>query len=360
MTISFLMPDAVSDKPVGGYKVIFEYANRLVRDGYQVNIIYPRFMSPEGSGLKLVLKRLYVSLLVVRHKSNILKNYTNSWFALDKRVNEVSVKNLKEKNVPKSDVYIATYYSTADYLQQYNQSKGKKFYFIQGFENFHVGDARVLNTYKYKLRKIVIAEWLKQKCTEVGESATVVHNGFDFDYFKMDRDIITRDPYTVSLLYNPTPWKGFAEALEALKLVKQKCPQLKALLFGVYDKPAGLPDWVTYYQKPDKATHNLIYNSSSVFIAASKSEGWGLPVGEAMICGAAVACTRIGGFSTMATHYKTALLSDVGDIAGMAANIISLIEQDDLRHRIARSGHEHIQQFSWDTSYTKLKDILTH
>lgn len=354
------MPDSVSDKPVGGYKVIFEYANRLVKDGYQVNIIYPRFMSPEGSGFKLILKKLYVSLLVALHKSNVLKNYTNSWFELDKRVNEVSVKNLKEKNVPKSDVYIATYYSTADYLQQYHQSNGQKFYFIQGFENFHIGDARVLETYKYKLKKIVIAEWLEQKCREVGESAAVVHNGFDFDYFKINRDIVTRDPYTVSLMYNPAPWKGFAEALEALRLVKQKCPQLKALLFGVYDKPADLPDWITYYQRPDKTTHNMIYNASSAFIAASRSEGWGLPIGEAMICGAAVACTRIGGFSTMAIHNDTALLSDVGDVSGMAANIILLIERNQLRYRIASAGHANIKQFSWDTSYRKLKDILTH
>lgn len=39
MTISFLLPGP-SIYPAGGYKVIFEYANRLAQEGYKVNVVY--------------------------------------------------------------------------------------------------------------------------------------------------------------------------------------------------------------------------------------------------------------------------------------------------------------------------------
>ena len=38
--IAFLLP-ADASTPYGGYKVVFEYANRLTADGHKVTIVYP-------------------------------------------------------------------------------------------------------------------------------------------------------------------------------------------------------------------------------------------------------------------------------------------------------------------------------
>lgn len=40
MTINFLLPD-IGITPIGGVKVVLEYANKMVEDGHSVNIIYP-------------------------------------------------------------------------------------------------------------------------------------------------------------------------------------------------------------------------------------------------------------------------------------------------------------------------------
>lgn len=39
-SVVFLMP-CIGRTPVGGFKVVYEYANRLVNDGFDVKIVYP-------------------------------------------------------------------------------------------------------------------------------------------------------------------------------------------------------------------------------------------------------------------------------------------------------------------------------
>ena len=148
------------------------------------------------------------------------------------------------------------------------------------------------------------------------------------------------------------------EGIEALEFVKKEIPQLKANLFGIPQKPKNLPTWISYYQHPDKKALNTIYNEGAIFLGCSNVEGWGLPIGEAMICGAAVACTDNKGYLEMAKDGETALVSPIKDSKALAENIIRLINDDELRQRIATNGNRFIQRFSWDESYAKLKERL--
>ena len=74
-----------------------------------------------------------------------------------------------------------------------------------------------------------------------------------------------------------------------------------------------------------------------------------------MICGAAVACTNIDGYSIMAKQEDTALLSAPGDFKALADNIARLIANDELRYKIAENGHKNIQKYRWDDSYLYFK-----
>lgn len=56
MTINFLLPD-IGITPIGGVKVVLEYANKMVEDGHSVNIIYP---------VKLKFAKLQYSSLLMR------------------------------------------------------------------------------------------------------------------------------------------------------------------------------------------------------------------------------------------------------------------------------------------------------
>ena len=351
-TITFIFPHPV-DGPTGGYKVVYEYANRLVADGHRVNIVY-------SGSLFWRKKSLYFKLTnCVRYIQMLIKGYgCRKWFNLDKRVKEHLTLSLNYRHVPQSDIYICTSPYTAMYVKDYPTEN--KYYFIQGYENWGaVTDEKLRETYHYPLKKIVISKWLQAIIEkEENETCTLIYNGFNFDDFREDIKISNKDKYRVTMLYHTMELKGAKYGLEALGIVKREFPQLRVNLFGTPPQPAALPEWITYYHQPSKELLNKIYNEAAIFIGCSNAEGWGLTIGEAMICGAAVACTNNKGYLEMAKDGETALVSPIKDAQALANNIIRLIKDDELRHLIARNGNEFIKQFDWNSSYKKLKETL--
>lgn len=160
------------------------------------------------------------------------------------------------------------------------------------------------------------------------------------------------------MLYSPIEGKGCRYGLEALNIVKKEFPQLQVMLFGSATAPQELPAWYTYTKEPNREQHNHIYNEAAIFLAPSLQEGWGLPVGEAMMCGQAVVCTNNNGYKEMATNNVNALMSNIKDSASLAKNIITLITDDELRYKIAQEGHASIKKFDINNSYEQLKVAL--
>ena len=56
--IVFLLPEYY-ETPIGGYKVVFEYSNRLIAEDFQVTIVYPYFLYFFKSSLKRKLKMIF-------------------------------------------------------------------------------------------------------------------------------------------------------------------------------------------------------------------------------------------------------------------------------------------------------------
>lgn len=354
-SISFLFP-CYSSHAIGGYKVIYEQANRLSEIGWKVFCIYPVICEIKKKTLKEQLgdiKRFILYYFGGRHE-----NMEINWFKINKEISHMLVFNLKQRNVPKTAFYCATALKTSYFLETYAVPEKNKLYYIQGFEAWgNHKEEDVYISYKFPMRKITIAPWLAERVRKVGQDSTLIPNGLDFDYFKLSNSIEDRSPYEIAMLYHQDVIKRCVDSINALKIVKQRIPQLHVTMFGTPDKP-DLPEWFSYYQSPDKETHNKIYNTASVFIAASESEGFGLTVGEAMICGCAVACTDNGGFSMMISNDRTGLLSPVYDCQRLAENIIKLIEDNELRIELAKNGNEFIRQFTWEKAFALFKGML--
>ena len=145
--ICFLFPGS-GNSLSGGLKVILEYANRLVKDGYQVHIAY-------AGSIFWQKKSLFHKLTaILRYGQQCAKGYSaTNWFPLDKRVQEHLCWSLNECHVPEADIYVATSPHTAIYLKDYKKSC-KRFYFLQGFEDWgQFSKADVLETYRFPFRK---------------------------------------------------------------------------------------------------------------------------------------------------------------------------------------------------------------
>ncbi len=355
-SITFLFPHPAQG-PTGGYKVVYEYANRFVNDGWRVHIAYSGSIYWKRKSLWHKLTNIF------RQIQSHLKGYSSrGWFNLDGRVKEHLTLSLNYRHVPKTDVYVATSPYTAYYLNDYPVPNKHKFYLIQGKEDWGPGLRAILeDTYHYPMQKIVIAHWLQDLLKEeYDEGSELISNGLDFRKFSLTVPIENKQPFCISMLYHEMELKGCPMGFKALDIVKNKFPQLKVLLFGVPPRPSNLPDWYEYYQNPLENEHNRINNEAAIYIGTSRQEGWSLTICEAMMCGQAVACTNIPGYTEVALNEKTAVLSPVDDAQALATNIIRLIEDDNLRKRIASNGLEYIQQFTWDSSYAKLKALLEH
>lgn len=351
-SVSFLLP-GLPTRPAGGFKVALEYANYLAGRGYDVHILYPDTLYFNEKSLLGKIRAL------LHYPYSRLKRFSaRNWFKLDPTVREHHLFSLNPRLVPETDYYVATARATAFCAKKYDVPDAHKLYLIQGFEAWGFPEEVVYSTYRLGLKNIVISNWLRKKVEGCGAQCTLIRNGFDFNYFRLTRPVDDRSPYTVSMMYSDDKNKGYEYGEEALCRVRERYPQLKVMMFGTPERPADMPGWIEYYRRPDRETHNLIYNSSSIYLAPSLQEGWGLTVGEAMICGNAIVCTDTLGFQEMVTDGKEGLIVPVKNSRALADAMLRLMDNPELRLRMANAAVHTISSFTWEQSFRKFESLL--
>jgi|SRR5450755_1893401 glycosyltransferase involved in cell wall biosynthesis len=354
-TVTFILPGG-GGVPTGGFKVAYEYANALADRGWRVRVVHPCMVTRE----EIAEVRSTVFLRARRWLGYQRRRFTgdyrpSKWFKVHRNVELLCTKTLEPRYIPPSDVWVATWWYTANWAAAYG---GAGAYLIQHLETWCGPEAHVMATWKLPLHKIVISRWLEDIARSLGEPSYYVPNGLDFRTFGMDVAPEDRDPHTVAMLYHTSDWKGSSEGLRALQIAKQKVPGLRAVLFGVPAPPPDLPDWVEYHQNPPQKTLRQIYNRAAIFISPSWAEGWALPPAESLQCGAALVATDIGGHREYSIHGQTALLSPPKDPDALSANILRVLEDQQLRLRLAHQGYAHVQQFTWDRAVNSFEIVL--
>ncbi len=357
MRVTLLVP-MTARRPAGGFKVTYEYGNYLAARGHEVNVIHGNLLYVDKPLLSLPPKTMlktawnYVKL-------KITGGYRpDNWFTVGPTVRMMWAPSLAAKYVPDADFVIATAWETAEWALTYPASKGKRFYLIQHLETWSGPEDRVMATWKAPLEKIVIASWLQRVATDLGERSHLIPNGIDLDRFTVTMPSEARDPHELLMLYHRVEWKGSADGLAAFALAKQSIPNLRLTLFGIDTAPKDLPAGIEYHHQPSPDVLNGLYNRAAIYISPSWSEGWGLPPAEALLCGAAIAVTRGGADEAFAIDGQTALVSPIKDPAALAANIVRLVEDRELRLRLARQGNQLIRQFTWQRAGAAMEKLL--
>jgi glycosyltransferase involved in cell wall biosynthesis len=343
MKITFVLPFS-GRVPVGGVKVVYEYANQFVVMGHEVAVIHPA-----GLYLGIGKNDRWTRNLIKFFWYGLTKKYVPAaWFDLDRRVKLHWVPSLHALFLPKADVVVATAWETAEWVARYSGDRGQKFYLIQGFEAWSAERERVIKTWQLPFKKIVISRWLQKIAESLGEPSCCIQNGLDFVKFGVDLPPEDRNPHRFLMLYHDLEFKGVKDGIQALEQLRPQFPDIKLTLFGVTrPKPGELPDWVRFEQLPSIERLRALYNQAAIFIGPSWTEGWSLTSAEAMQCGCATVLTKNGGHEEFAIHEETSLLSPPKDVDAMARNIERLLQDNKYRVQLAHAGVAHIARFTW-------------
>ena len=154
------------------------------------------------------------------------------------------------------------------------------------------------------------------------------------------------------------PFKGTHDAIAALTMLHDRYPT--STRFCAFGPPAAmvLPPWIEFQAAPTDARLSRFFNSISIFVLPSHYEGWGLPGLEALACGAALVTTDSLGIRGYARDGENALVAPRQQPMALAAAVVRLIQDDDLRRRLARQGSADAQHFSWNRSVELLEQVL--
>jgi glycosyltransferase involved in cell wall biosynthesis len=332
-SILFLLP-GYAPAPIGGYKVVYSYANYLSKNGFTVTILHAWDFPKDPLTATIVdrARRL-------RRLPEILSARRPRWFNLEPAIKVVNKFRADQTDLRNQDIVIATAAQTASLAAE----APRGVYLIQHYEEWSRPKDFVDQTLQLPLLRITVAPWLNDIVTDLGVEAAFLPNAIDSSQFPTGLSINER-PIRVSAMLSDHPWKRTDLVLDIIKLLTASGQKIDVVLFGIGSRPKHLPAEVKYSQKPTLKELSEIYRSSRVFLCASDKEGWGLPAAEAMMSGAALVSTRNGGVESFAEGVS--LLSEAGDAETLANNIILLLEDASLCQEIASSGCNRIRSYT--------------
>ena len=107
----------------------------------------------------------------------------------------------------------------------------------------------------------------------------------------------------------------------------------------------GLEDSVTFPGFVPDDDLPLWYSSATVFAFPSRYEGFGLPLLEAMACGAPVVSSNASSLPEVVG--EAGLLVDPSDVEGLCSALGQLLEDEPLRQALSAAGRVRAGTFSW-------------
>lgn len=193
----------------------------------------------------------------------------------------------------------------------------------------------------------------------------VVHHGIDPAFWpdagveREDFILAVSDIYVQKNLHN---------LFRALKLVVASHPGIKLKIAGqkidswYYERgleladELGIRDNIQFLGRLGTAELRPLYQRCKVFVFPSTAETFGMPLVEAMACGAAIASSSSTAMPEIVGD--AALLFDPMDVPAMGAVLIRLLEDGELRRTLGARAEERSRQFSWPLTARRTADVL--
>ena len=154
------------------------------------------------------------------------------------------------------------------------------------------------------------------------------------------------------------PHKNLITLLRAFRLVSQRIPMAHLVLLGAeyYVHPRARAFNDLMHQMSSRILHlghvpdeilPALYHNSRALVYPSLYEGFGLPILEAMLCGTPVIASDATSIPEVSGK-EAAILVDGHDEKQIAAAMIKIWNELELRSRLVAAGYTHPAEFTWE------------
>lgn len=342
MKITFILPLA---DLAGGIRVVAIYAERLKKRGHEVFVI----SAPRGQPS---LSQQVRSLLKGQGWSSVAKNEASHFDRVDVQHRVIDrYRPVTDADVPDADVVIATWWETAAWVAGLSPSKGAKAYFMQDYGAPGQELEKIIPSWSLPLHIITISRWIsdliREHCREI--PVTVIPNAVDLNLFYAPSRGKQQCP-TVGLNYRAMSTKGIDIALHAVQIASRTVPNLRLLAYGP-ERPnplLPLPPNTVYEYKPTDKQIRKIYANCDAWLFASRIEGFGLPILEAMACRTPVIGTPAGAATELLADGAGMLVKpeDPKDMARAIAHICKLSDAE--WQVMSDAAYAKATSYTWD------------
>ncbi len=354
MRITFIMPTVDLS---GGTRVCAIYAKSLIDRGHHVTIIaVPNKKHSLVKSIKNFVKEKKWSKQVLKPVNHFdLLEIPVQW------IDEESIKTTNE--IPDADVIIATWWETAEWVSIMSETKGKKVHFVQGYEIFDGQPIeRVKQVYALSFHKITISNWLAQIMRNVYHASNVfmIPNGIDTTQFHA---LLRHKQFkpTLGFIFSQTSLKASDTAIQVIKQLKLTLPNLRVVCFGSSQPSVklALPDFVEFEYSPKQERIREIYSQCDVWLCSSRTEGFGLPVLEAMACRCPVVSTKCGGPEDIVLHGENGFLCDIDDVDSLVNSVLRVLNLTEYEWRsFSDSAFNTANLYSWEDATNLFEKTL--
>ena len=238
------------------------------------------------------------------------------------------------------------------------------------------------NAVRYATRLIAVSQYTKdevmRRYRRHADTITVVPHGVDTETFRERRAAEVRRRYQlpehfilfVGALQPRKNIEGLVAAFEAFSRTPAPTsnPQdsvhlvlacgggwkEEQILERIHRSP--LHDRIHLFRRLSLSDLAGLYQAAQVFVLPSFSEGFGMPVLEAMAAGTPVVASRMSSLPEVVGD--AALLVDPTDATDTAHAIERLIRDQSLRQQLVTRGHERAAQFTWERAAALSADVV--
>ncbi|MCF6409151.1 glycosyltransferase family 4 protein [Pseudalkalibacillus salsuginis] len=316
----------------GAQRMLVELANGLSQKGYDVAVVMP----PQG----VIEYPLHVSVIRTKGQS------------------------ITADEIPVSDVIVSNFYTLTPICEQASHAgKGIHVRISLCYEPVFLPDHEAsFKSYHISKNLVVLSNWQQQLIKlNHGIEGSIVPVGVSGNFCNLGKRRSSKRLEVsgiVRIQEGGYSWHREQEYLiETFRALKEKYPRVIFNLISPPNEVISSPTLHQYHSnrsfqslRPrDDMQLNRFLNKTDIFVSSSTYDTASLPGLEAMKCGAALATVYSGGNMDYCRHGENCLLSYRHENM-LFEHVSTLIENAQLRQKLAIEGEKEASKWTWDRS----------